>query len=262
MHKKYFFLFSIIIIIGSCTNYRYLSRDKALPDKVIKTYEKKYTPYKLQPYDYLYISIKSTNEDVNLLYSRISSSNSSRNGNNSSNFFLTGYLVNDSGYIFLPTMGNLYVKGLTMDQTRNLIEKEVRKILKDAVVNVRLTSFNVTFLGEVSRQGKIPFYKEKVNILEAIGEAGGVSYYGDKKRVKVIRPTDTLMKVFEIDLSNANIIKHKDFYVYPNDIIYVPPRKQKEILDFLREYSSFITILTSTITTTLLIIQLTKNNGQ
>jgi polysaccharide export outer membrane protein len=160
--------------------------------------------------------------------------------------------------VSVPTLGKLYVKGLTIEQTRQLIQKKVSEILNDAVVNVRLTSFNVTFLGEVNMQGRIPFYKEKVNVLEAIGSAGGLTYYGNKKHVKVIRPQDTVMKVYNIDLTNVHILEQKEFYLYPNDIVYVPPRRSKDFFDFSRDYSSIISMITGTISTTLLIMQLNK----
>lgn len=258
--KLLFFLLLSLIAFQSCQNYRYIHNYKDQTNNIIETYSlKSFEPYKLQPYDYLYVNIKSTNEDINELYSRISSNYSTSLANNQANFFLSGYLVNDSGYVFIPTIGMLKVSGLTIEETRQAINVKVNEILTDAVVNVRLTSFNVTFLGEVPVNGNLPFYKERVNILEGIGQAGGISYYGDKKHVKVIRPQDTIMTVFEVDLTDKNIISNKNFFLQPNDIVYVPPKRQKEFLNFVYDYSTFLTVLSSTITTTLLIIQLTKD---
>ncbi len=260
MYRYSFIFIFILVFISSCSNYRYINKKYDIPDAVVDIYRlDNYKPYQIQPYDYLYVNIRSTNEDVNDLYSRISSNMSSNLTNNESNFFLTGYLVSDSGNVFIPTLGLLHVKGLTIEQTRKLIQDKVSDILSDAVVNVRLTSFNVTFLGEVGAGGgRIPFYRERVNILEAIGQAGGISYYGDKKHVKIIRPQDSVMAVYEIDLTSTNLLSNKDFFLQPNDIVYVPPKRQKEVLDFFRDYSVFLTLTTSTITTTLLILQLAK----
>ncbi len=260
MLKKY--IIAIIILWGftSCINSRYITKHEAIPAIVYDVYKTQPSEYKLQPYDYLYISIKTTNKEINELYEKISSTFSAGLANNEANFFLTGYLINDSGYVSVPTLGKLYVKGLTIEQTRSLIQNEVSKILNDAVVNVRLTSFNVTFLGEVTRQGRIPFYKEKVNILEAIGSAGGLTYYGNKRNVMIIRPQDTIMKVYTVNLTNAHILEQKEFFLYPNDIVYVPPKRSKNFFEFSRDYSSIISMITGTISTTLLIMQLTKNS--
>jgi len=257
--KITYFLVLVVLVISSCNNYRYIHKDKQVTDRIIETYQMdNFTPYKLQPYDYLYVQIRSTNEEINELYSRISSNYSSSLANNQANFFLSGYLVNDSGYVFIPTLGMLKVGGLTIDETREVINDKTNSILSDAVVNVRLTSFNVTFLGEIMN-GNYPFYRERVNILEGIGQAGGIFYTGDRKHVKIIRPQDSVIVVYEVDLTDKNIISNKDFFLQPNDVVYVPPKRQTEVLDFVRDYSSFLTVITSTITTTLLIIQLTKD---
>jgi len=257
MNKFFILIFTILLGFSSCTSSRYLSKNTQLSNIIIKQYNTKNIPYKIQPYDYLYISIKSTNEEINKLYNQISSQFSGGSGGEAS-FFLTGYLINDSGYVYIPTIGNVFVKGLTIDQTRELIQNKVNTVLTDAVVNVRLTSFNVTFIGEVSNTGQVSFYKEKVNILEGIGKAGGITNYGDLKHIKILRPTDSLYEIYSINLSNKNIIGLKEFYLNPNDIVYVPPKKSKDVIDFFSDYSTFITVFTSTITTALLIIQFYK----
>lgn len=259
LNKSYLLILLFgIVVFSSCSNYRYVHKDNDATDKIVEIYRlDNYEPYLLQPFDYLYVSIRSTDEQINEFYSRISSNYSSTMANNQSNFFLSGYLVNDSGYVFIPTLGMLEVGGLTIDQTRKLINDNVDEILTDAVVNVRLTSFNVTFLGEINN-GNIPFYRERVNVLEGIGQAGGVPISGDKKHIKILRPQDSIMVVYEIDLTDKNIIASKDFYLQPNDIVYVPPRRQQEFLNFFKDYSAFLSIITTTVTTTLIIIQLTK----
>jgi len=259
--QKLSILILFSLLLSSCFNTRYVSKDKEIPLYIIEEYKLQPSEYKIQAYDYLYISINSTNQDINELYQRISSTYSSTSTGNEASFFLTGYLVNDKGNVFIPTIGEVLVRGLTINEARKAIEDRISLLLTDAVINVRLTSFTVTFLGEVNEKGRIPFYREKVNIIEGFGSAGDISYYGDKKHVKVLRQNDTTVLVYELDLTNKNILKQKEFYLHPNDIVYVPPKKSKDFTDMARDYSSFITIITTTITTALLIIQLTKNGN-
>ncbi len=258
MNKLILFCLAFLFLFNSCSNSRYLSKRTELPKIIAKAYKTQDSPYKLQPYDYLYISIKSTNKAINALYEEISSGSSKAGAGSESSFYLTGFLINDSGYVYIPTVGALKVQGLTIDQTRKLIQDKIRKILNDAIINVRLTSFNVTFLGEVKVTGRIPFYRERVNIIEGIGKAGGIGYYGDMKHVEILRQKDSTIEVYSLDLSNAHIIEQKQFYLYPNDIVYVPPKRMKDLVDFFKDYSTFMTIFTSSVTTTLLIIQLYK----
>lgn len=247
-----------LTLLISCKSKQYIINENSLPDKVAESFHTQQIEYKLQPYDYLYIKISSTNDEINKLYSNISSISPTTSGNNSANFFLTGYLITDSGYVFVPTIGNIYVKGLTINEARYKIQTEVNKILKDAVVNVRLTNFNVFFLGEFNKTGKSSFYKERVNILEAIGQAGGLTNYANMKHIKVIRPNDSVYYVYDLDLTNKHIIESKDFYIYPNDIIYAPPRNKKMLFENMRDYSAILTTFTATATTTILILQLIK----
>jgi len=255
MNKYLIILLLSFFFLFSCRTRQYIVNDYEINNISVDSFNSKPAEYKLQPYDYLYIKISSTNEEINTLYNNISSQYNSSNSLDNASFFLTGYLISDSGFIFVPTIGNLYVQGLTINETRKLIQSEVDKILTDAIVNVRLTNFNVTFLGEFNKKGKMSFYKEKVNLLEAIGTAGDMTSYADKKHLKVIRPINDKFIVYEIDLTNKRLLESKDFFVYPNDVIYAPPRKGKIINENTRDYSIILSTITATITTTILIIQ-------
>ena len=112
MNNYKILLFLGILLVSSCYNNRYLKRAYDVPPLEIEEYQLQNSEYKLQPYDYLYISVKSTNDEINKLYATISTSGGN-NVNNNNNFFLTGYLISDSGYVFIPTLGDIYVKGKT-----------------------------------------------------------------------------------------------------------------------------------------------------
>ena len=57
------------------------------------------------------------------------------------------------------------------------------------MARVKRVSCQVTFLGEFNHVGTISFYQDRVNILDAIAQAGEVTYYGDRKNVRVMRQT-------------------------------------------------------------------------
>ncbi len=48
-------------------------------------------------------------------------------------------------------------------------------------------NYKVTLLGEVTREGVYTISNERVNILEAIGLAGGLSVYARRENVMIIR---------------------------------------------------------------------------
>ncbi len=66
---------------------------------------------------------------------------------------LQTYLIDASGNIDFPVIGNIAVAGLTRKEATDLITDKLRPFVKDPIVNIRLTNFKVSILGEVSRPG-------------------------------------------------------------------------------------------------------------
>jgi polysaccharide export outer membrane protein len=252
--SKYHLILTILISITltSCSKKLLYLGDLQLPNDTLKT---NYQPYKLKPYDYLYITIKTTDQNVNQLFSEfMQQQNISNNLNNKSNYYLTGYMVNDSGYVFLPIFGSFYAKGKTVEQFQTELQQAINKILTDAVVKVKLISYEVYFIGEVNT--KVTFYKDKVNILEALAEIGGAPYSADKKDVIVLRKTDSAYVAIPIDLTSKNILENKTFYLQPEDIVYIKPRKSRIMQIQIQDYFIFVSLVSSVLSLSSFIITL------
>ena len=68
---------------------------------------------------------------------------------------------------------------------------------------------------------------EKISLLEALGSAGDLTIYANRKNVLLIREENN-QRIFKvIDLSSDEIFSSPYFYLRPNDIIYVEPNKTK-----------------------------------
>src|SRR5882724_6191926 len=105
----------------------------------------------------------------------------------------SGFLVDANGNIEYPRLGTFHAEGLTKDELAAQIKKRLTEpveLLKDPTVIIRFANLKITILGEVANQGVMSFPGEKVTILEAMGLAGGISEFGLKDAVKVIRETD------------------------------------------------------------------------
>ncbi len=142
---------------------------------------------------------------------------------------LQKYLVNNDGYIDFPIIGALKVGGLTKGEAEDLIKEKLKPYLKETpIVSVRMTNYNISVLGEVSRPGTFTIDNEKVTILEALAMAGDMSIYGQRTNVKLVRE-DHLgeRKVVELDITNPDIIASPYYYLQQNDVIYVTPNKSK-----------------------------------
>jgi polysaccharide export outer membrane protein len=139
------------------------------------------------------------------------------------------YFVNADSTIRLPVIGSIRAVGLTKDQLKDTILRtlRVRKLLVDPIVNVRFLTFRVTILGEVNGPKVISVPNEKISLLEAIGFAGDITFYGRKDNVLVIREENGKRVVKRIDMNSNDLFNSPYYYLKSNDIVYVEPNKAK-----------------------------------
>jgi polysaccharide export outer membrane protein len=88
-------------------------------------------------------------------------------------------------------------------------------------------NYKITVLGQVGHEGIINVPGEKITILEAVGLAGGITDYGKKNTVKIIRETDGKREIGIIDLSSKNLFDSPYYCLVQNDILIVDPTSQK-----------------------------------
>ena len=99
---------------------------------------------------------------------------------------------------------------------------------ENPVVTVRMSNYKISVLGEVARPGMFTVSNEKINILEALAQAGDLTIYGVRDRVKLIREDRTGQKeIHVVNLNDAELINSPYYYLQQNDIVYVEPNKVK-----------------------------------
>ena len=191
----------------------------------------------IQPYDYLYIKIFSLDEKTNNVFN-----DRSYNVENE----LLSYAVDNAGNITMPFIGVINVKDLTINQSREKIEKSLSRYLNNVSIIVRFVSNKITVLGEVRIPGQYDFYDEKVSVFQALGFAGGASDYGDLSTVTLVREKDNVIKYYSLDMTQKNIASSEYYYLLPNDIIIINPIKAK-----YRELRDYALALTATVLTSI-----------
>lgn len=188
---------------------------------------------RIMPKDVLTITVNTVNpeaaEPFNLVVRNTLMSTSSTIGTSSGS--LQTYLVSNNGTIEFPVLGTLQVGGLTKTECEQMIHDKVRPYMNAAenpVVTVRMSNYKISVLGEVARPGMFTVGNEKINILEALAQAGDLTIYGVRDNVKLIRENANGKKeIHTLNLNDANIISSPYYYLQQNDIVYVEPNKVK-----------------------------------
>ncbi|NVO01745.1 MAG: polysaccharide biosynthesis/export family protein [Bacteroidetes bacterium] len=182
-----------------------------------------YNEYRIKANDELFIQIQSIDEKVNSYFNY---DKTNQYVQTYSGVYLIGYTVNDSGYVYLPTIDKVLVKGLTVNQAKDTIQSKVNQFISGVSVNVKLGNFKITVLGEVNRPGTYYIINSRFTIFEAIGLAGDLNLYGNRLNVKIIHSNDN-NRISVVDLTDKKLIYSSEYYLLPNDIIYVEATKSK-----------------------------------
>lgn len=202
----------------------------------------------IMPFDKLFIKVLSIEPQTSLIFN---SAEEMRYGNGSTG--VIGYIVDESGNINFPFVGNINVTTITTSQAGEKIQKALFDYVGSTSVIVKYIDNQVTVMGEVLRQGVFPFTQDKLTIYEALGLGGGLTRYGDRKNVILIRNEGTKIMHYRLNLSNSKIAGKAYYYILPNDVLIVEPLKA-----ISTSYSNitFTTVLTS-ITTLIAVLLFT-----
>jgi len=237
------------VVFASCVPQKkmlYLKNAEMVAENLSKEYVNDRTvDYKLQPGDNLYIHVVNTIDERGA-----ASINGDIRGYLSSdaNIYLQTTTIDEDGYVEMPLVGKIEVKNLTVDEAKNKLQTAINTYINGSMLVVKLASFNLTLLGEVSRPGMYKVYQSQINLFEAVALAGNMTNFAKKSDVKIIRQTDNGSEIITVDMGQADILASPYFYLKPNDIIYVEPLKIKQWGFTTFPYSTVISIVTLGVT--------------
>lgn len=187
---------------------------------------------KIMPKDILTITVSTTDPKAATPFNLTISEPLSITGRvNTSGGTLQTYLVDNNGDIVYPVIGTLHVKGMTVRECEALIKQKIMPYLsatENPVVTVKMSNFKVSVFGEVARPNTFTVSTGKINVLEALAQAGDMTIYGKRDNVTIIREDAEGKKTYhQMDLRDANIINDPYFYLQQNDVVYVEPNTVK-----------------------------------
>jgi polysaccharide export outer membrane protein len=215
-----------------------------------RAYSEKTTAYRLQPGDIVQIKVYSLTPGEFDFFEELSEIDLRTDP------LLTGTLIGEDGTVILPAVGAVRVSGLTAREAQEKIRQVLVEYLDTPSVDVRLVSFDFAVVGEVQRQGKYGILEDRLNILEAIGMAGGLTEFANFETVKVLRSDNGVSTLHGVNLLDSNLPSSDYYYIQPNDVILVDQLKNK---NFRRNSASNIALILSAVATGVTLILAVDN---
>lgn len=253
---KYNILFITLVFIGfsSCVSHKELIsfNEINLPEDSSEQILNNMN-IRIQPEDLLRITVHSLDPlavaPFNLEDQTSNQQISSNQGTQQLELF-SGYVVDQDGFIDFPVLGQIAVKGLTLEEVKRDILVLLQNYLRDPVVNIRYLNFKITMLGEVNLPGTIHLTNKRVTLLEALGMAEGLTHYANRTNVLIIREKDDVRTYQRLNLQGNEIFTSPYFYLQQNDVIYVEPLKARvaTVADPAQRIISYSTAALSLIT--------------
>ena len=262
MFRIWLFFFAAVLFLGSCVpnrKYVYLQKDdlnkKNLPkDTVVRSYNMNIREYKIQPLDILSIRIESLTEDEFDFMAKLYPTQQ-QGGAGGAMLQLSGFLVDNNGDIEFPIVGKVKFSNLSVFEAQDKLQEIFKAYLKNPVARVRLLNFRFTVLGEVNAENQVTSSNTRITLMEAVAMAGGLTDLADRANVKIIRQSGGKSEVLYMNLLDENVIASNNYYIQQNDIIMVPPLRQRP---FKKYWGQNIALFVSTVSVILLAVNLLR----
>ncbi len=220
----------LVFILGSCSlkQQQLLFKERGPnPDSlgtVLKNSGNGTSDYRIRSQDILQIR---NLQNIKYIVEETPTNSSGNNANSTISSQGQTYQVEDDGTVALPVIGRIHVVGLTRTEAMKLIEDDYRKdVLKDPIIDLKIINLKVTLLGEVKAQGNYPLLKDKTNLVEMIGAAGGLTDRANEKNIKIIRGDPKNPQITEVDLSKTGTLADPRLILQNDDIIYIAQNKR------------------------------------
>ncbi|CAN5735580.1 polysaccharide biosynthesis/export family protein [soil metagenome] len=242
----YIVLFTIILFSSACINTKNIVYFSNLPDTAKLQLNKLPLPPKtVQVNDVLEITVGGENEKT-VQYIQT---------------YFTGQsalkvAVDLDGNIELPKIGKIYVAGLSKEAIKDSITNAYKEYLVDPIVQVKLSSFPFTTLGEFKSPGTFDIDVEKITIFEAIARAGDLSPYAEREKLKIIRDVNGERTIISLNLTDKTILNSPDYYIQRYDIIYAAPKDIKQVNENIQRVTPYISIISGLLA---IIVLITRN---
>ena len=221
---KYIFVISLLFIIISCNTHKklvYFQEEISSSKNNIN-----YTPT-FKTDDLLSIIISGDSPEAAIPFNLAPSGTTQtlNSGYSTGNTERTGYLIDNTGNIHMPILGNISLIGLTRVEATILIKEQLVQYISNPIVNIQVLNFKISVLGDVNQPGTFRIPNERITLLEAIGLSGDLNITGNRKNVLIIRDVNGEKEEFRVDLTSSDVFSSNAYYLEQNDVVYIEPNK-------------------------------------
>jgi protein involved in polysaccharide export with SLBB domain len=168
------------------------------------------------------LSVSASQTDI------LSSAGTSIKSNFSSAPQGNGIIVDASGKIFFPFVGDVFVSGKTTGQVEKILAKSLSRYIRNPQLAVRVIGYNsqrVNVIGEVKTPGTQALTGRPMSLLDALSAAGGIdTNIADAGHMYVFRNDMGRISVYWLNgRSPQALLLAQRFRLANNDIVYVAP---------------------------------------
>lgn len=259
--KKLHVFFGLIMITSlaqSCRTVKESAYFKTITrDTTIQGFVNKNLESKIQKRDILAITVSSLNRELDEQFNGAASAVA---GNADQVQQPEGYLVDENGKIKIHHLGLVQAAGLSRRELQDSLQRQLLPYMKEPLITVKFLNHKVTVIGAVVRPGVLAMSNEGMPLLDVLALSGDMVEEANRADVMIIRQKDSVKQVKHLNLEDHSIFTSEWYHLQANDIVYVPPFKDKIKADEQkRNLQATISLIASGISLLVIIINtLTK----
>lgn len=159
--------------------------------------------------------------------------------------FFKSYIIRDN-QILAVDLSKLVHEG---DMSQNIVLKD-----GDKIYIAEPAASAIMLFGEVGNQGVIDLPTGSLSLKMALAQAGGISYFGDKSFIQVIRGNLTKPKIYTLHWNHVMRLPNDSLLLIPGDIVYVASTP-------ITQWNRFVSQILPTLVTINLVSKGEKNVG-
>jgi polysaccharide export outer membrane protein len=179
----------------------------------------------IKPDDQLSINVTAYNpEDVQMFNNLLQGSSSGQaNAAGTQTNPMAGYIVDKSGMITLPYIGEFLAAGLTLREMEIFLGKQLERFVKQPVVKVRFLNHYINVLGNVTGPSQVAMNIEQMTLFDVLARSGDLQQTAIRDNILVIREENGYRKTGRVNILSKSVYDNPYFHLQHRDLVYVEP---------------------------------------